>query len=144
VDAQSELVSIGALGIIRVCILMAVALLFVVSVWLPVSNRAEGLAKIEIIVALVALWSLSSVFYFRRKYVVKAEVLLRERPGDRSAAKRMGVGYLAIYATSFGIALYGILLHLLGAPVSHVDPFLAVGAALILWSRPKARYDKRG
>jgi hypothetical protein len=137
----AEAKSLSTLRIVRLCVLIAVALYFVESIRLPVSRHTTGLGKIEIVIALLALGCVNSVFYFDRKYVRKAEALLIDRPADERAIRRRRLGYMVIYAASLAVALYGLVLHLCGAPIAHIVPFFAVGALLIVWFRPRAQRD---
>ena len=122
---------------IRWCMLAALALYFVLAMRLPPSNHAASLGTIEIAIALVSLTCVTAAFYWERKFVRKAEALMTERPDDARALKRWCAGYIGIYAASLGVALYGLVLHFLGAPLLHVNPFFLVAAALILWFRPR-------
>jgi undecaprenyl pyrophosphate phosphatase UppP len=121
--------------------LLAVGCYFLLVLRLPVSSHPAPGKTFEIAIALLSLSCVNTVFYFNRKYVGKAEVLMRQTPGDDKALKRWRVGYMAIYAASFAVALYGLLLHFLGAPIQHVVPFFIVGAALIIWFRPRVPRD---
>ena len=117
--------------------LAAVALYFVLTTRLPASSHAAELETIEVAIAVVSLTCVSSAFYFNRKFVRKAEALMHENLDDGKVSKRWRAGYLAIYMLSLAVALYGLVLHFLGAPFPHVIPFFVVGAAMILWFRPR-------
>lgn len=134
-DSQSKLVS--NVRLIRWCLLIAVAVYFVLMARLPASSHATQLGTIEIAIALVSLACVNTAFYFNRKFVQKAEALMQQSPDDGKASKRWRAGYVAIYAASLAVALYGLLLHFLGAPFTHVVPFFVVGTAMILWFRPR-------
>jgi hypothetical protein len=135
VDSQNK--SVRTIQTIRLCMLLAVAGYFVLAMRMPVSTHVTELRTIEIAIALLSLACVNTVFYFNRKYVRKAEALMKEEPDDGRASKRWRIGYLAIYGASFAIALYGLVLHFFGAPPAHVVPFFAVGGAMVLWFRPR-------
>jgi cytochrome b561 len=134
-DSQSK--SVSNVRLIRWCMLLAVAVYFGLMARLPASSHATQLGTIEIAIAFVSLACVSSAFYFNRTFVHKAEASMHQNPGDTNAARRWRVGYLAIYAVSFAVALYGLVLHFLGARFTHVVPFFVVGATMILWFRPR-------
>jgi uncharacterized membrane protein len=117
--------------------LMAVVVYFALMARLPASSHATQIGTIEIAIVLVSLACVNSAFYFERKFVRKADASMRQNPGDAKASKRWRAGYVAIYAVSFAVALYGLVLHFLGAQFTHVVPFFVVGAAMILWFRPR-------
>jgi undecaprenyl pyrophosphate phosphatase UppP len=119
--------------------LLAIAIYFWLSTRLPPSSRSQPSKTFEIVIALVSLACINSTFFFKRKYVDKAEVLIEKTPDDVRVQKKWLTGYFAIYALSFAVTLYGMMLHFLGAPATHVVPFYVVGAALVLWFRPAIR-----
>ena len=138
-EAQSKAVS--DLRTLRLCMLVAVALYFILSMRLPVSSRATNLGRLEIIIALIALWCVYSAFYVNRRIVRKAEALVKEQPDNLQAVRRFRAGYILIYIASFAVGLYGLVLHFFGSPVTHVVPFFAVSVMMISWFRPSRDRD---
>ena len=86
-NSQSKLV--GNVRLIRWCMLMAVAVYFVLMARLPASSHAAQLGTIEIAVALVSLACVNTAFYFNRKFVRKAEALMQQSPDDVKACEKM-------------------------------------------------------
>ena len=134
-DSQAK--SVRSVRIIRLCMLAAVALYFVLAARLPATSHATELETIEVAIAVVSLACVSSAFYFNRKFICKAETLMYQGPDEGKASKRWRAGYLVIYVLSLAFALYGLVLHFLGARFAHVVPFFVVGAAMILWFLPR-------
>jgi len=78
------------------------------------------------------------LFVMRRIQVLPAEAILEKQPQDAKALARWRQGYLVTYTLSLSIALYGLVLHFLGFPMSQVAPFFIAGIVLILFLGPKA------
>lgn len=129
--------AIRGVRIIRVCMLVALVVYFVLPTRLLATNPTASLRAIEIVVGIVSLVCVNSVFFFNRKYVRKADEVMLRQPSDADALKRWRTGYIGIYSISFAVALYGTVLHFFGAPALHVIPFFLVGGLMILWFRPK-------
>jgi len=124
--------------VVRACMLIALVIYFVLTMRLPATSHSTSLGIIEAVVGLLSLMCVNSVLFFNRKYVRKAGEVLRQQPNDPKASKRWRVGYIAIYAIGFAIALYGMILHFFGAPGGHVIPFFLVGGLIILCLRPRS------
>jgi hypothetical protein len=128
--------SLANVQIIRACMLIGIALCLALSIWLPTWNHSKRLSQIEIVAVLVSLWGLSSVFFMRRRYA-RAQMLLRKQPDAVQTSKRFRAVYIMMYAISFGIGEWGLLLHFRGAPILHVVPFYAIGALLMILFPPR-------
>jgi hypothetical protein len=136
--------SVRTVQVVRLWMLIAVGAYFLIAVRLPATAHDAPPRMVEIGVVIVSMACVGSVFYFHSKYVLRSEALMRETPGDAQATKRWAKGYIAIYVLSVAVALYGMVLHFLGAPPAHIVPFFIVGAALLFWFKPRPRRDEIG
>lgn len=141
-DARSK--SVNNLRVIRVWALVAVGAYSFMGMRLRATSHTAQLTTVEIAVAFLSLACVSTAFVFDRKYVGRAEIVLRDKPDDTSAAKRLRLGYLVIYVVSIAVALYGLVLHFFGAPTAHTIPFFCLGALMIFFFRPRALRDGNG
>ncbi|HEV7551565.1 MAG TPA: hypothetical protein VGP65_07785 [Candidatus Angelobacter sp.] len=86
---------------------------------------------------LFAITIVGMIFAVRRLFVLRGEAALVAQPDDAAALKRWRTGYLAIYALSESVALFGLVLRILGFALSEVTPFYLAGFALILVFGPR-------
>lgn len=89
------------------------------------------------VITVLAVSLVVLLLVMRRIQVAPAEARLEKQPQDVKALARWRQGYLVTYTLSLSIALYGLVLHFLGFPVSRVAPFFLAGVALILFFGPK-------
>jgi F0F1-type ATP synthase membrane subunit c/vacuolar-type H+-ATPase subunit K len=73
----------------------------------------------------------------RRLFVLRAEVTLAAQPEDATALNRWRAGYIITYALCEAMALFGLVLRVLGFTLSEVTPFYLVGFVLILVFTPR-------
>jgi F0F1-type ATP synthase membrane subunit c/vacuolar-type H+-ATPase subunit K len=74
----------------------------------------------------------------RRLFILRAEATLISEPENAEALTRWRTGHLAIYALSESVALFGLVLRILGFNLSEVMPFYLAGFALILLFGPRS------
>jgi hypothetical protein len=86
---------------------------------------------------LVAITTVGMIFAVRRLFVLRSEAALVSQPEDAAALQRWRTGYLAIYALSESVALFGLILRILGFTLSEVTPFYLAGFALMLVFGPR-------
>jgi tellurite resistance protein TehA-like permease len=95
-------------------------------------------------IALVAVFIVTSIFSFRRKFVLNSETTLVTKPADAKALRRWRAGYLVVYASSEAVALYGVVLRFMGFTLSQVLPFYLAGFVLLLFFAPRRPSDQLG
>lgn len=95
----------------------------------PIILRALTVVAISIVIL---------IFVMRRIQVLPAESVLQINPEDAKGLARWRQGYLVTYTLSLSIALYGLVLHFFGFPLSKVAPFFLAGFALIVFFGPRA------
>ena len=86
---------------------------------------------------LVAITIVGMIFAVRRLFVLRSEAMLASQPEDAAALNRWRTGYIAIYALSESLALFGLILRILGFALSEVMPFYLAGFALMLVFGPR-------
>jgi len=86
---------------------------------------------------LVAITTVGMIFAVRRVFVLRSEPTLAVQPDDGAALSRWRTGYIAIYALSESVALFGLVLRILGFTLSEVAPFYLAGFALMLVFGPR-------
>lgn len=122
--------------IVRFALAASVVMYFFVILRLPSSATPKPI--IHRALTMVCITLAIVIFVVRKKFVTRAEDTLQRQPQDATALARWRVGYIVIYAVSLSIALYGLVLHFMGFPMSAVFPFFLAGLALILFFRPMA------
>jgi hypothetical protein len=81
-----------------------------------------------------SLASIAVGFFLRRKFVENTAEALRLNSEDAAALGRWRAGQIISSAFAVSIALYGVSLRMLGAPLAQATPFYALSVALmILW-----------
>jgi hypothetical protein len=88
-------------------------------------------------ITLVAINTVGIIVAVRQLFVLRSEATLVSEPKNAVALNRWRTGYLAIYALSESVALFGLVLRILGFNLSEVTPFYLAGFALILLFAPR-------
>ena len=88
-------------------------------------------------ITLVAITTVGIIFAVRQLFVLRSEATLASQPENAEALNRWRTGYLAIYALSESLTLFGLVLRILGFNLSEVTPFYLSGFALILLFGPR-------
>ena len=89
------------------------------------------------VISLVGVTEVVIIFFFRRKFVLQTEPLLRSEPFDPAVLARWRAGYIITWALSTSIALYGVVLRYIGFAFNQVCLFLIAGFVLILFFSPR-------
>ena len=79
----------------------------------------------------------AGAFILRRMWVESAEERLRLAPDDTAALNRWRAGHITTFALAEAIALYGLVLRVLGAPFLHAAGFYAIAVLLLLMFTPR-------
>jgi hypothetical protein len=93
-------------------------------------------------ITMVAITTVGIIFAVRRLFILRAEATLASEPENAEALTRWRTGHLAIYALCESVALFGLVLRILGFNLSEVTPFYLAGFALILLFGPRSRSDQ--
>jgi hypothetical protein len=125
---------VRSLWIIWAALFAATAATIVLS-RLAVGHATPNPVVIQVI-SLVAASEVIVIVLLRRKLVVPALTLLGTQPDDPSALARWQSGYIATWALSVCIALYGLVLRYLGFDFRQLLPFFIAGCALMVFYTP--------
>jgi F0F1-type ATP synthase membrane subunit c/vacuolar-type H+-ATPase subunit K len=77
------------------------------------------------------------ILVVRRTLVLQSAVTLAARPNDVATLNRWRTGYVMTYVLSEAIALFGLVLRLIGFSLSHVWSFYIAGFILLLFFGPR-------
>ncbi len=77
------------------------------------------------------------ILVVRRTLVLQSAVTLAARPNDVATLNRWRAGYVLSYALSEAIALFGLILRLIGFSLSQVASFYIAGFILLLFFGPR-------
>lgn len=77
------------------------------------------------------------LFVVRRTMVVQSEIQLCNRPEDAVTVSRWRAGHFATFALCELLALFGLVLRLVGFPISQVWPYYLGGFVLLLLFWPR-------
>ena len=95
-------------------------------------------------ITFVAIADVGAIAVMRRLFVTPAEGVLASQPADTAALGRWRAGYLITYALCEAVALFGLVLRILGFPLSQVATFYAVGLILLLLFGPRRPSNEIG
>lgn len=82
-----------------------------------------------------------AILVVRKTLVLQSEAQLRERPEDTAILDRWRMGYIVTYVLCEALALFGLVLRIVGFPLVSVWPYYAASVVLFLlfWPRvPRA------
>jgi len=123
--------------LIQVAMLVSIALYVVVgekvALHAPTPNSTLFFA-----ISFVSISTVGVIFVVRRTLVMQSEGVLRERPDDAVSMARWKSGYIVTFALCETLALFGLVLRLMGFTLSQVWPFYLGGFALMLFFAPRA------
>src|SRR5882724_3077549 len=83
-----------------------------------------------------------AILVVRKTMVLQSEAELREKPGDPVMLARWKTGYFVTYALCEALALFGLVLRILGFTLPQVWPYYAGSFVLLLlfWPREPQTY----
>jgi glycerol uptake facilitator-like aquaporin len=120
---------------IRILLLVSIALYVFIGERL--GQRAPPDRNLYFVLTLVAITTVGMIFAVRRLFVLRSEATLTAEPEDTAALNRWRSGYIITYALSEVVALFGLVLRILGFTLSQVAPFYLVGFVLMLLFGPR-------
>ena len=129
------------LNVIRGAFLIAIILYFQLSRSLP--SHAKPNPVLLYALAAFACGEVLTIFILRWILVSRSEQVLIKDPADQKAPIKWRMGYVGMYAVALSIALYGLLLHVLGFALHQVIPFFVAGAIFMLLFPPRPIAEPR-
>ncbi len=86
-----------------------------------------------------------AILVVRKTLVLQSEAELREKPGDPATLSRWKTGYIVTYSLCEALAVFGLVLRIMGFTLTHVWPYYAGSFVLLLlfWPRmPQAQTSR--
>jgi len=123
--------------ILRIALLVSIALYVFVGERVGQRVDLAPNRNLYFLLTLVALTTVGMIFAVWRLFVLRAEATLAAQPEDPAALRRWRSGYIITYALSEAVALFGLVLRILGFALSEVVPFYLVGFVLIVLFSPR-------
>ena len=128
--------SLRLLRIIQMVLLTSVVLYAVVGE-LAGPQEARDVKQMRLILIALAGALLLAMGAIRQRMISPAQQILRSQPEDALALARWRAGNIVTFALAEAVALYGLVLRMLGAKLLQALPFYAAGAVLMLVFTPR-------
>ena len=87
--------------------------------------------------SLVTITIVGVILVVRRTLVLQSAATLASRPNDAATVSRWRAGHIMTYALSEAIAIFGLVLRILGFSLSQVAYFYVAGFVLLLFFGPR-------
>ena len=121
---------------IQIAMLLSVAL-FVLAGELVGSIPRLSNPTLFYALSLATITIVGVILVVRRTLVLQSAAILAERPNDTATLSRWRAGYVMTYALSEAIAMFGLLLRIIGFSLSQVASFYLAGFILLLFFGPR-------
>jgi hypothetical protein len=92
----------------------------------------------------ISISTVGAIVVVRRTLILPSEALLREKPGDSTLLTRWKTGYIATYVLCEALALFGLILRLVGFTLADVRSFYLGAFVLLLLCSPRAARKELG
>jgi hypothetical protein len=125
------------LQIVRLALMVSIALYVFVGEGVGARLAVAPDRNFYFALTLVAITTVGMIFAVRRVLVLRSEAALAAQPEDSMALNRWRSGYLVTYALCEAVAMFGLVLRVLGFTLSEVSPFYIVGFVLMLLFGPR-------
>ena len=89
------------------------------------------------VLSLATITIVGVILVVRRTLVLQSAVALASRPDDAATLGRWRAGHIMTYALSEAIAIFGLVLRILGFSLSQVASFYIAGFILLLFFGPR-------
>ena len=106
-----------------------------------VHTHVSGVPTLLYALSVASISVVGALFVVRRTMVLQSEIQLRNRPDDAVIVSRWRAGYVVTFALSELLALFGLMLRLVGFPISQVWPYYLGGFVLLLLFWPRDLRD---
>jgi cytochrome b561 len=121
---------------IQIAMLLSVAL-FVLAGELVGSIPRLSNPTLFYALSLATITIVGVILVVRRTLVLQSAAILAERPNDAATLSRWRAGHVMTYALSEAIAMFGLLLRIIGFSLSQVASFYLAGFILLLFFSPR-------
>jgi len=132
-------------------VIRAVQIAMLVSVVLYVAV-GEGIGSVPrlnnpvlfYVLSLVTITIVGVILVVRRTLVLQSAVTLATHPNDAATLSRWRAGHFMTYALSEAIAIFGLVLRIIGFSLSQVASFYIAGFILLLFFGPRRPVSEIG
>ena len=121
---------------IQIAMLLSVAL-FVLAGELVGSIPRLSNPTLFYALSLATITIVGVILVVRRTLVLQSAAILAGRPNDAATLNRWRAGHVMTYALSEAIAMFGLLLRIIGFSLSQVASFYIAGFILLLFFGPR-------
>lgn len=128
--------SVKMLRVIQVAMLASIVLYVVIGERLGMVPRLSDPTMFYVL-SMATVTIVGVILVVRRTLVAQSSGILRSRPNDAATLGRWRAGYVLTYALSEAIALFGLVLRMIGFSLSQVAPFYIAGFILLLFFGPR-------
>jgi len=133
---------------LRTIRLIQVAMLVSIGIYVVVGEVASRQLTTDVkalyAISFASISLVGAILVVRKTLVLQSEAELRQKPGDPVTIARWRTGYIVTYALCEALALFGLVLRILGFTLAQVWPYYAGSFVLLLlfWPRlPQGRTD---
>jgi hypothetical protein len=127
--------SIRLIRALQIAMLSAIVIYVLVGELVGSTRSADPITYYVLSLATITI--VGVILVVRRTLVRQSESMLAMRPGDALTLNRWRAGYIMTYALSEAIAMFGLVLRILGFSLSQVLSFYVAGFALLLFFGPR-------
>lgn len=127
---------------IKIVRLIQIAMLLSVGIFVVAGEMVGSIPKLSnptlfYALSLATITIVGVILVVRRTLVLQSAVTLATRPNDVATLNRWRAGYVMTYALSEAIAMFGLVLRLIGFSLSQVASFYIAGFILVLFFGPR-------
>jgi hypothetical protein len=127
---------------IKIVRLIQIAMLLSVGMFVVAGEMVGPIPKLSnptlfYALSLATITIVGVILVVRRTLVLQSAVTLATRPNDVPTLNRWRAGYVMTYALSEAIAMFGLVLRLIGFTLSQVASFYIAGFILLLFFGPR-------
>ena len=127
---------------IKIVRLIQIAMLLSVAILVAAGEAVGSIPRLSnptlfYALSLATITIVGVILVVRRTLVLQSATTLASRPNDVATLNRWRAGYIMTYALSEAIALFGLLLRLIGFSLSQVASFYIAGFILLLFFGPR-------
>lgn len=127
---------------IKIVRLIQIAMLFSVGIFVVTGEMVGSIPKLSnptlfYALSLATITIVGVILVVRRTLVLQSAATLATRPNDVATLNRWRAGYVMTYALSEAIAMFGLVLRLIGFTLSQVASFYIAGFILLLFFGPR-------
>jgi mannose/fructose/N-acetylgalactosamine-specific phosphotransferase system component IIC len=127
---------------IKIVRLIQIAMLLSVAILVAAGEAVGSIPRLSnptlfYALSLATITIVGVILVVRRTLVLQSAATLASRPNDVATLNRWRAGYIMTYALSEAIAMFGLLLRLIGFSLSQVASFYIAGFILLLFFGPR-------